>query len=126
VADGLGEALEAAGGDDPRVEVGLLQVGLLVVEDDRRPLLDGQVQQRGELLVRLLGLDRDAVQQILVVDVVVNAEILGVGILPGEGLAYDLVLAVKHGILCGQRRGPQQQGQGQDVFFHGDRPICSG
>jgi hypothetical protein len=95
----FGKPLETAGGDQAGIEIGLFDVGLLVVIDQRCFFLDGDIQKSRDLVIGALGLASQAFQQFPVRGVMENAEVLGIHVFPGKGLAHDLIFPVKIRIL---------------------------
>ena len=99
-------------GDEAELDVVLLELGVRLVEDQRRRALDLVVQPPRQLVVGALGEGHHALQQRLLLRVVVHVEVRRVVDLPLEGLVLDLVLAELRRGGRRQQRGEQQQRDG--------------
>ena len=110
VLEELGESADALA--DVRVgDVGLLEVVVRCVDDDRYDRCQLVPQDHLELVVRQLDDARDGVGQVLGAVVEIDVEVLGPGHVPGEGAVLDLVSPEPRGVrVSGDHRGRDERG----------------
>ena len=77
-----------------RRDVLLLELAVRLEDDERHALVEIVPQVRADLLIRALGVARDALEVALVLGVVVDLEVVGLVDVPLELVVMDLVLAV--------------------------------
>ena len=101
--------------DEVREQVGLLELRVGLVEDDRDRARDLVLELARDLLVAALQVRRQPAQVLLELGVVVDLEVGALVDAPLELVVADLVLAVvRHELGPGRRAGqPQAQGQRQ-------------
>ena len=79
-------------GDGARRDVLLLELAVRLEDDERHALVEVVPQVRADLLIRALGVARDAREVLLVFRVVVNLEVVGLVDVPLELVVVDRFL----------------------------------
>jgi hypothetical protein len=100
----LGEAADAFA-RRPRREVGLREMGMARVENDRLPLVEAVIEQRGEARVPPLRHARCVPRRRFLLGVVIDVEVLGPEHTEVEAVVLDLVASE---VLRIRRRGCEQ------------------